>query len=395
MDTKADEINFVADCIRKTGFPVVTVDVGTSAPATKTPDIGRQQVLDSIGVTEFDLRHCDRGTAVGRMSEALDKFLQNRFRLGEVAGVIGIGGSGGTALITAAMRSMDVGLPKLMVSTVASGNTAPYIDCSDIVMMYSVVDIAGLNRVSRKVLANAAYAIAGMAAHPTPNTDAKHTVGMTMFGVTTPCINSVRNLLEPRGYECLVFHATGTGGRTMEHLVESGLVEGALDLTTTEVADEIAGGIFACGSQRFDRMINKRIPLVLSLGALDMVNFGAIETVPDHYKDRNLYVHNANITLMRTSVEENIKAASWIAAKLNRSDSPWTLLIPKAGISALDQPDQPFYHPESNQALFDTLHTELKQTSNRKIIDLPYHINDTQFATAAVDAYLEISQHQL
>ena len=400
MDTKGEEINYVADCIRRFGQPVKTVDVGTATPALTTPDMTRQQVLACLENQSGNISDQDRGVAVGVMGKALSKFLQAEAAAGRVAGVLGIGGSGGTALITAAMRALDVGLPKLMVSTVASGNTAPYVDSTDIAMMYSVVDIAGLNRVSRRVLANAAHAIAGMAqgefervrtASENSAASTKPTIGMTMFGVTTPCINTVRSLLEPRGFECLVFHATGTGGRTMERLVESGLIEGVMDLTTTEVADEIAGGVFACGSERFERLLAKKVPLVLSLGALDMVNFGSMDTVPEKYKNRKLHVHNANVTLMRTTAEENVLIAKWIAAKLRQATVPWTLLLPRAGLSALDSANAPFYDPDADEALFDTLINELESVRLGKIVDLPHHINDSAFAEMAVNAYLQLT----
>ncbi|MCA9136224.1 MAG: Tm-1-like ATP-binding domain-containing protein [Planctomycetales bacterium] len=395
MDTKGDELNFVAKCLRDAGVATKTVDVSTAGEAIGTPDVTREQVIENGRVHESDSagdhatvdRSIERGAAVTAMGVHLRNYMVDQCRQGRVSGVIGIGGSGGTALITAAMRALDIGLPKVMVSTVASGNTAPYIDCSDITMMYSVVDVAGLNNVSRRVLSNAAHAMAGMVSHSIADAEVKTTIGMTMFGVTTPCVSMVRQSLEQLGNECLVFHATGTGGRAMEQLVESGLIQGVLDVTTTEVADEIVGGVFPAGAQRFDRILSSRIPYVLSLGALDMVNFGAVETVPEPLRDRKLHVHNAQVTLMRTNAQENEAAAVWIANKLNRSTAPLTVVIPELGVSSLDIEGGPFHDPEANAALFDTLTKRLEQTATRRILRLPLHINDPAFADAIVAEY--------
>jgi uncharacterized protein (UPF0261 family) len=324
------------------------------------------------------------------MGEALTCFLRREHEAGRVAGVIGIGGSGNTALITPAMRALPIGLPKVMVSTIASGNVASYVGTSDILMMYPVVDIAGLNAVSRRVLGNAAHALAGMIRHPIPASDDKRTVAMTMFGVTTPCVTAVREALEARGFDPLVFHATGTGGRAMEKLVEAGLVHGVLDITTTEVADEVVGGILPAGPHRFDAILRARIPYLLSLGALDMVNFGAMATVPDRFRHRKLHAHNAQVTLMRTTAEENRQFARWIAAKLNRAEAPFTLLIPERGVSALDAPGQPFFDPEADAALFEELESAVGAGPGRTIRRLPLHINDPAFARALVEAYLEL-----
>jgi uncharacterized protein (UPF0261 family) len=271
MDTKGAELEFVCDLLQQAGVSSVMVDVGTLHPPTVTPTITREQVRQAIG-GQPDVSG-DRATAVRQMADALRVFLLQEVAKGRVSGVIGLGGSGGTSLITHAMRALPIGMPKLMVSTVASGNVAPYIDCSDITMMYSVVDVAGLNVVSQRILGNAAYAIAGMARQPERRVANRKAIGMTMFGVTTPCVTRVRNQLESEHYDCLVFHATGAGGRSMEQLVSSGLISGVLDITTTEVADEIVGGIFPCGPHRFEKLLSARVPLVLSLGALDMVNF--------------------------------------------------------------------------------------------------------------------------
>ena len=386
MDTKGDELAYVADCLRAAGVPVRTVDVGTKSEPTVAPDIERTEV-DPDGAA---LGETDRGRAVTMMGDALTRYMDVEARSGRLLGVIGIGGSGGTALICAALRSLPIGMPKVMVSTVASGDTAPYVDCSDITMIYSVVDVAGLNRVSRKILGNAAHAVAGMVGHRVESAAVRPTVAMTMFGVTTPCVDAVRHTMEARGYDCLVFHATGSGGRAMEQLVQSGFVQGVIDATTTEVADEIVGGIFPAGPRRFDRLVDARIPLVVSLGALDMVNFGAIDTVPNELRDRKLHVHNAQVTLMRTNVDENRAAARWIAQKLNRSESPVVVLIPQRGVSMLDAPGQPFHDPDADEALFGELETALDQDESRRVLRLPHHINDPEFSQALVDQFTQL-----
>jgi uncharacterized protein (UPF0261 family) len=391
MDTKGEELAFVAAQIRAAGVSVTMVDVGTKDPPQAPPDIPRERVGPGA------LGHTDRGQAVAAMADALKVFLLAEHAAGKISGVIGLGGTGGTALISPALRALPVGLPKLLVSTVASGNTAQYVGCSDITMMFSVTDVAGLNRVSRVILANAARAIAGMAAATTTQDSALRTqdspaVAMTMFGVTTPCVTAVRLALEPLGYDCLTFHATGTGGQAMEKLVESGLVSGVIDVTTTEVADFIAGGIFPCLPTRFDVILEKPIPFVLSLGALDMVNFGPRESVPQKYNDRKFHIHNPQITLMRTTPAENAQAGRFIAEKLNRSTAPLTLLIPEHGVSALDAPGQPFHDPAADAALFGEIERILVQTPQRQLRRLPLHINDPAFAEALVGAYQEVAR---
>lgn len=397
MDTKAAELEFVRAALAQAGISVVTVDVGTAQPPTITPTISRDQVLRSLGT---DAASCDaatsadRATAVRHMADALRLFLTSETAQGRVSGVIGLGGSGGTSLITTAMRALPIGMPKLMVSTVASGNVAPYVDCCDITMMYSVVDIAGLNAVSQTILSNAAHAMAGMVNQPDRPRTIRKAVGMTMFGVTTPCVTRVRTQLESAGYDCLVFHATGTGGRSMEQLVASGLISAVLDITTTEVADQVVGGVFPSGPHRFEKLLAAKVPLLLSLGALDMVNFGALSSVPEKFRNRKLHVHNDQVTLMRTSIEENRQIATFIADKLNQSIAPLRLLIPERGLSSIDIPGQPFYDPAADAALFDELDRRLKVTPDRQLIRLPYDINADQFSTALVEHFRElISNH--
>jgi uncharacterized protein (UPF0261 family) len=385
LDTKGEELAYVAEQVRRAGGEVTTVDVGTKDPPQVRPDVPREAVAGGA------VSHTDRGAAVAAMAEALAAWLLGEHAAGRVAGVIGLGGSGGTALIAPAMRALPVGVPKLLVSTVASGNTAAYVGCSDVTMVFSVTDVAGLNRVSRVILGNAARAIAAMATGGTSAethlTEDKPAVAMTMFGVTTPCVTAVRRALEPLGYDCLTFHATGAGGQAMEKLVESDLIGGVIDLTTTEVADLVAGGIMPCLPTRFDVTLAKRVPFVLSLGAVDMVNFGPRDSVPARYEGRLFHVHNPQITLMRTTPDENRQIARFIAGKLNRSTAPVTLLIPEGGLSALDAPGQPFHDPAASAALFDELAARIEQTADRRVVRLPLHINDPAFAEAVVGAF--------
>jgi uncharacterized protein (UPF0261 family) len=295
-------------------------------------------------------------------------------------------------MITRAMRALPIGLPKLMVSTMASGNVASYVGACDITMMYSVTDVAGLNRISRGVLANAAHALAGMMLHTLPQEDHERpALGLTMFGVTTPCVQRMVRLLSPR-FDCLVFHATGTGGQSMEKLLDDGLIGGVIDLTTTEVCDHLFGGVLACTDDRFGAVVRSQAPYVGSCGALDMVNFGAMETVPAQYRGRKLYPHNPQVTLMRTTVEENIQQARWIANRLNQCTGEVRFLLPLGGVSALDAPGQPFWDPEADAALFETLASEFQQTDYRKLVRLPFHINDPNFAQAGVEQFLAMAR---
>lgn len=388
MDTKGDELAFVAQRLESAGVKAVTVDVGTQHPPTQRAVVSRETVAacHPRGV-EYVLGQTDRGQAVTSMGEALREFLLQKLARDEVQGVVGIGGSGGTALICHALRALPVGLPKVMVSTVASGNVSAYVDCSDLILMPSIVDVAGINAVSSRILSNAAHAIAGMVSNRVSALDLKPAIGMTMFGVTTTCVTAVRTELERDGFDCLVFHATGTGGRTMEQLVQSQLIRGVLDITTTEVADEVVGGVFPAGPNRFDAILAARVPYVMSLGALDMVNFGAMSTVPEAFRHRRMHVHNPQVTLMRTTVDENRRCALWIAAKLNRSVAPVTVLIPEKGVSALDAPGQAFHDPDADSALFETLEQSVDQNAMRVIRRLPYHINDREFSDSLVQAF--------
>ena len=329
----------------------------------------------------------DRGAAVGAMAEALSRFMVSRR---DVGAVLGLGGSGNTAIVTAAMRALPVGVPKLMVSTVASGNVAPYVGPSDIAMMYAVVDVAGLNAISRKVISNAAHAAAGMALNSIKRekTD-KPGVGLTMFGVTTPCITQIRNRIE-NDFECFVFHATGTGGQSMEKLVDSGLLESVIDITTTEVADYLFGGVLPCTEDRFGSIIRTKIPYVGSVGAVDMVNFGARETVPKALEDRKFYIHNPQVTLMRTTPAENRAIGTWIVERLNRMTGPVRFLLPLKGVSAIDAMGQPFHDAEADAALFTAIREGWVSARNRKLVEVDAHINDPAFATEAVKQFKAI-----
>ena len=393
LDTKGEEAEYVCDLLDAAGLLVTLADLSTTPrPARDSPS---RRVL--VAASEIAAHHplgasavfCgDRGCAIAAMTEAFERFVKVRE---DVGGMIGVGGSGGTAMITRAMRALPIGAPKVMVSTMASGNVAGYVGSCDITMVYSVTDLAGLNRISRQVLGNAAHALAGMMLHALPQRQHERPgVGITMFGVTTPCVEQLARLLAPH-YECLVFHATGTGGQSMEKLLDDVNISGLLDITTTEVCDYLFGGILACTNDRFGAVARSRSPYVGSCGALDMVNFGAMETVPDKYRRRKLYAHNSQITLMRTTVEENIQQARWIAERLNQCEGEVRFLVPTGGVSALDAPGQPFWDPAADIALFDTLDAELRQTAHRKLVRFPYHINDPAFARAAADEFLAIA----
>jgi uncharacterized protein (UPF0261 family)/ABC-type branched-subunit amino acid transport system ATPase component len=388
FDTKGRELFFLRNCLERLGLRTVTVDLATSgkpSPAMIHPrEVARHHPKGERAVFTGD-----RGSAVSEMAVAFEQFVAGRRDLG---GLISAGGSGGTALATLAMRALPIGLPKMMVSTVASGDVKPYVGPSDICMMYSVTDVAGINRISERVLANAAHALAGMIAYgraPGGDSSAKPAIGLTQFGVTTPCVQAVTKALEER-YDCLVFHATGTGGQSMEKLVDSGLLTGVIDVTTTEIADEIVGGVLSAGPARLDSIIRTRLPYVGSCGALDMVNFWAMDTVPAQFRDRNLYRHNPNVTLMRTTVEECARIGRFIVEKLNRMDGPVRFLIPEGGVSLIDAPGKAFWDPAADRALFDAIATGFRPGSRRKLVRLPHNVNDPAFCEALVAAFDEV-----
>ena len=391
-DTKGRELFYVSDCLSKSGADVVTVDLSTQLVSTASQaDFPPELVADFHPQGRGAVFCGERGKAIDAMALAFKNFLTKR---GDLAGVIGMGGSGGTALITPAMQALPVGVPKVMVSTMASGDVSGYVGASDISMIYSVTDVSGLNRISRQVLGNAANQIAGAVLFPLAEGPAdKPALGLTMFGVTTPCIQSVSAMLAD-DYDCLVFHATGSGGKAMEKLTDSGMLSGLLDLTTTEVCDMLFGGVLACDETRFDAVAHQRIPCVMSCGALDMVNFGHKSTVPQKYAGRLFCYHNAQVTLMRTTVEENVVMAKWIAEKLNRCEGNIVFLIPEGGFSLLDAPGQLFWSPEASQAFITTLEAHVRQTERRKILRLPFNINDPQFAIAAVKQFQQLVEKE-
>ena len=385
FDTKSAELNYIVDVLKTTGVLTKTVDLSTSGQESVT-DVKPKDVAASHPNGVDAVFTGDRGTAVAAMATAFEAWTIKQ--IDSIAGMISAGGSGGTALSTPAMRALSIGTPKVMVSTVASGNVEPYVGPSDMVMMYSVTDVQGLNGISRKVLGNAAGALSGMllSVPEIPvNTNEKPGLGLTMFGVTTTAVQAVIENTQNK-YEPFVFHATGVGGRSMEKLVDSDFLEAVIDLTTTEVCDLMMGGVFAATEDRFGAIIRKKIPYIGSVGALDMVNFGSPETVPAHYSDRDFYEHNPQVTLMRTTVEENTKMGKWIASRLNAMEGHVRFLLPEGGVSALDAPDMPFWNQEARDALYNALENEFVPSNSREIIRVPNHINDPEFAIAVADA---------
>lgn len=381
LDTKGMEYAYARELIQSRGLPCILMDVGVMGDPQCEPDISANEVARAVGSSLSTLRES------GSRSDALDVLTQGAVQLAgnaapQLAGVLALGGSGGTAVGTAVMRSLPIGLPKVMLSTLASGNIAPYIGESDIAMMYSVVDIAGLNQISRVIIGNAVGALCGMVKQETSEyaPALRPLIAASMFGVTTPCVTKVRDHLEASGYEVVVFHATGSGGRAMEKLIADGFFSGVADITTTEWCDEVVGGVLSAGPRRLEAAITARIPQVISCGALDMVNYWALETVPAKFRDRTLHSHNANVTLMRTSAEECVQIGKEIGIRLSRARAPVTLLIPLRGVSMLDAPDQPFFDSTANQSLFSSLRANCGSTVNIKEYDR--HINDPGFAEA-------------
>lgn len=389
LDTKGTELRFIRDIIAGTGLRTRLVDVSTSGRHAAS-DVSAQEIALNHGRGGSAVFGPDRGAAVTAMAEAFASWLR---RQSNVAGVISAGGSGAASLVAPGMRTLPVGVPKLIVSSVASGDVGPYVGPADITMMHSVADVQGLNSISRAVLANGANALAGMVkarldqpARKDRGDSGLPAVGITMFGVTTPAVQKIAaDLLED--FECLVFHATGVGGRSMEKLVDSGQLAGVIDLTTTEVGDLLMGGVFPATDDRFGAIIRSRVPYVGSVGALDMVNFGAPETIPERYRGRKFHVHNPQVTLMRTTAEENERMGHWVADRLNRMDGPVRFFLPEGGVSALDARGQPFWDPDADAALFRTLERNVRQTANRRLIRVPKNINDPEFASTIVSAF--------
>ena len=388
LDTKGDELRFIRDEIAAAGVRVVLVDLSTSGQPSPA-DVPPHHIATYFRGGPNAVFTGERGAAITAMAEAFEAWVR---RQEPVGGLISAGGSGGSALVAPAMRALPIGVPKVLISSVASGNVAPYVGPSDIMMLYSVTDVSGLNSVSRQVLANGAAAMVGMVkARAAASTDReaprrgsrKPAVGLTMFGVTTPCVQAVAAALED-DFECLVFHATGVGGQSMEKLVDSGALSGVIDLTTTEVCDLLFGGVLPATEDRFGAIARARIPYIGSCGALDMVNFGPMETVPERYRGRTLHVHNPTVTLMRTTPEENARLGRWIGERLNLMDGPVRFFLPEGGVSALDAPGRPFSDPNADEELFRALEATVRQTGSRRLIRMPEHINDPRFSAAIV-----------
>ena len=382
LDTKGTEVAFVRDRLFAAGVSVVVADAGVLGTPMIPADISREEFFRTVQVRMQDLH--DRGNAVSVAANAAAKLAKRLHGEGQLDGILALGGSAGTTIGTAAMRAVPVGVPKVMVSTLASGQVRPYVGTRDVMMLYSVVDIAGLNRVSRLVLSNAADAMIGMVqgkSKPVSSESDKPIITATMFGVTTPCVEAARSLIEAKGYEVLTFHATGSGGETMEGLIRDGLVAGVLDMTTTELADELVGGVLSAGPDRLTAASLKGVPQVISVGALDMVNFGPPETVPERFRDRRFYHHNPTVTLMRTTPEENDRLGKEIAQKASASKGPTAVLLPLKGVSAIDAEGKPFWWPEADEALFQSLRN---WAYGFELIELDLHINDPKFAAVAV-----------
>ena len=390
LDTKAAEYAFLKQKIESQAVGTLMIDVGIFGEPPFPADISAAEVAKEAGADRAALAAAnDRGKAVAAMAAGAALILKRLYDEGRVHGAIAMGGGGGTTLGAIAMQQLPVGAPKLIVSTVASGDTSAYVGVKDIAMMPSIVDVAGVNRLSSKIIANAAGAIAGMVKiEHEENADAKPMIAATMFGVTTAGVTKAREILEKAGYEVLVFHAVGSGGRTMEELIRAGFVAGVLDLTTTELADELAGGVLTAGPNRLEAAGETGVPQVVSLGALDMVNFGARETIPSKYAERKLYPHNPLVTLMRTTREENAELGRIIAAKLSKAKGPTVLMIPKKGVSAIDMDGKPFYDPEADEALFTALRTNV--TPNVTLVEMDADINSDAFATEAANRLLAL-----
>jgi len=387
LDTKGLEYDYLRRRVEADGCEVIAVDAGIVGAPLAPPDVTREEVARAVGADVATLAAAgDRGAAIATMANGATAVVSRLFAEGRLHGILGLGGSNGSALVTQAMRALPVGVPKLMVSTVASGDTRPYVGAVDIAMMYSVVDIAGLNRVSERILTNAGAAIAGMArayAGFAPTAATKPLIAATMFGVTTPCVTRAREWLEERDYEVLVFHATGTGGQSMEALIAGGFIAGVLDITTTELADELVGGVLSAGPDRLEAAAARGLPQVVSLGALDMVNFGPIDTVPEQFRGRTLYKHNPAVTLMRTTSAECAELGRIVARKLNQATGPVTVFIPLRGVSMIAVEGGVFHDPAADRALIDILKADLNPRV--EVVELDLDINDPRFAEAMAE----------
>jgi uncharacterized protein (UPF0261 family) len=387
-------VRFLRDHLHALGVDTLVIDVGILGPAPFAPDVTREQIAQGGGSSlEALISGGDRGSAMMTMQAGVAAWLSEHHRHSPLAGVLAVGGSGGTSIASAGMRELPLGVPKLMVSTSASGNVRSYVGGSDMLMMHAVSDIAGLNRVTCNVLTTAANAMAGMCGLPAPQFVAdRPLVCATMFGVTTPCVSQVRGILEKSGFEVLVFSANGVGGKSMEQIIRSGMAYGVIDITTTELADELAGGILSAGPDRLEEAGKCGVPQVISVGAIDMVNFGPFETVPEKYRERTLYRHNSSVTLMRTTPAENATLGKQIAEKASSAIGPVTIVLPLRGVSAIDCPGQPFYDREADEALFNAIRQNLKPTV--KLVEVDAHINDAAFAEQLFAEFREITKER-
>lgn len=390
FDTKGKELKFIKECIEEHGLKTLCINTGVFEPVVE-PDISSAEVAAAVGADiNAIVEKRDRATATEVLAKGTEKLIPQLYAEGKFDGIISIGGSGGTSLATPAMRQLPLGVPKVMVSTMASGDVSPYVGTSDIVMIPSVVDAEGLNDISKVIFSNAANAVVGMVQNRKEiESDGKPLLAATMFGVTTPCVKAAEDYLHEQGYDVLVFHATGTGGKCMEVLIDQGFIKGVLDLTTTEWCDEVVGGVLNAGPGRLTAAGKNGIPQVVSVGALDMVNFGPMDTVPAQFKDRNLYKHNPTVTLMRTTADELKSIGHEIATRLADATGKTTLMLPLKGVSMIDVEGQPFYDAEADKVLFDTLRTELAN-SNVEIVELDTDINDKEFAVAAAKKLISL-----
>lgn len=390
FDTKGKELKFIKECIEEHGLKTLCINTGVFEPVVE-PDISSAEVAAAVGADiNAIVEKRDRATATEVLAKGTEKLIPQLYAEGKFDGIISIGGSGGTSLATPAMRQLPLGVPKVMVSTMASGDVSPYVGTSDIVMIPSVVDAEGLNDISKVIFSNAANAVVGMVQNRKEiESDGKPLLAATMFGVTTPCVKAAEDYLHEQGYDVLVFHATGTGGKCMEALIDQGFIKGVLDLTTTEWCDEVVGGVLNAGPGRLTAAGKNGIPQVVSVGALDMVNFGPMDTVPAQFKDRNLYKHNPTVTLMRTTADELKSIGHEIATRLADATGKTTLMLPLKGVSMIDVEGQPFYDAEADKVLFDTLRTELAD-SNVEILELDTDINDKEFAVAAAKKLISL-----
>ncbi|MCI8483749.1 MAG: UPF0261 family protein [Lachnospiraceae bacterium] len=395
FDTKGNEFLYVKGLVEELGLQAYMINTGVFEPVFAA-DVSNKEIAAAAG---YDIDQIvakkDRAMATEALSKGMEILVPQLYEQGKFDGIISFGGSGGTSLVTPAMRALPIGVPKVMVSTMASGNVSQYVGTSDIVMMPSIVDVAGLNKISKTIFKNAVLAIAGMVGMTDQlkedKTETKPLVAATMFGVTTPCVEQAKAYLEERGYEVLVFHATGTGGKTMEALINEGFFTGVLDLTTTEWCDEIVGGVLAAGPSRCEAAVKNKVPQVVSVGACDMVNFGPIDTVPEEFTERNLYKHNPTVTLMRTTVDENEEIGKKLAEKWNQAETDMVLLLPEKGVSMIDAAGQPFDGPSERESLFYALKQGITN-KNVSVLELDHHINDKEFAETAAQKLIDLME---